>query len=121
METVNLICIGCPMGCPMTVTLENGNIVSVKGNTCRRGDIYARKEVTAPTRIVTSTVRVKGSVSGAVAVPCKTRTDIPKNMIFRVMEALADVTAAAPVRIGDVLLRNAANTGVDVIATKDID
>ena len=121
METVNLICIGCPMGCPMTVTLENGAVTSVVGNTCKRGDIYARKEVTAPTRIVTSTVRLTGSKTGAVAVSCKTRTDIPKKDIFRCMEALALVTAKAPVRIGDVLTENVAGTGVDVIATKDID
>lgn len=121
METVQLICIGCPMGCPMTVTMENGEVVSVTGNTCRRGDIYARKEVTAPTRIVTSTLRVSGSRSGAVTVPCKTKTDIPKQDIFKLMRALAGVTVAAPIRIGDVLIENAADTGADVIATKDID
>lgn len=58
MEEKNLICIGCPMGCPLTVKMENGEVVSVTGNTCKRGDIYARKEVTNPTRIVTSTVRI---------------------------------------------------------------
>ncbi len=121
METVELICIGCPMGCPMTVTMENGEVLSVKGNTCKRGDIYARKEVTAPTRIVTSTVRIKESKTGAVTVPCKTKQDIPKGKIFEIMEALAAVTAAAPVRIGDVLLKDVAGTGVDVIATKDVD
>ena len=121
METVELICIGCPMGCPMTVTMENGAVLSVKGNTCKRGDVYARKEVTAPTRIVTSTVRVKESGTGAVTVPCKTKQDIPKGKIFEIMEALVSVTATAPVRIGDILLSNVAGTGVDVIATKDVD
>ena len=62
MEEKNLICIGCPMGCPLTVKMEHGEVVSVTGNTCKRGDIYARKEVTNPTRIVTSTVRVTGEV-----------------------------------------------------------
>ena len=60
MEKIDLICIGCPMGCPITVEMENGEVVSVTGNTCPRGDAYARKEVTNPTRIVTSTVRVTG-------------------------------------------------------------
>ncbi len=120
METVQLICIGCPMGCPMTVTLENGVVQSVVGNTCKRGEIYACKEVTAPTRIVTSTVRVSGSLTGAVVVPCKTGTDIPKQDIFRVMQTLADVVVPAPVRIGDVLVENVAQTGVDIVATKDV-
>ena len=120
METVQLICLGCPMGCPMTVTLENGVVTSVTGNTCKRGDIYARKEVTAPTRIVTSTVRVTGSQTGAVTVPCKTKTDLPKGDIFRCMRALTGVTAKAPVHIGDVLAANIAGTGVDIVATKDV-
>ena len=53
MEKRELICIGCPMGCPLTVTLDGGEVVTVQGNTCPRGDAYARREVTAPTRIVT--------------------------------------------------------------------
>ena len=52
MEEKNLICICCPLGCPLTVTLENGEVVSVTGNTCPRGAAYGRREVTNPTRIV---------------------------------------------------------------------
>ena len=60
MNTVNLICIGCPLGCPLTVEMEGNEVKSVAGNTCPRGDAYAKKELTNPTRIVTSTVRVSG-------------------------------------------------------------
>ena len=76
MEKRELICIGCPMGCPLTVTLDGGAVVTVQGNTCPRGDAYARREVTTPTRIVTTTVRVTGGILPAVS--CKTRSDIPK-------------------------------------------
>ena len=119
MENRDLICIGCPLGCPLTVTIENGEVTSVTGNTCPKGDAYARKEVTNPTRIVTSTVRVEGGVAPMVS--CKTASDIPKGKIFEVANALKDVVATAPVGIGDVLLANVANTGVDIIATKNID
>ena len=111
MEKRELICIGCPMGCPLTVTLDGGAVVTVQGNTCPRGDAYARREVTAPTRIVTTTVR---------AVSCKTRSDIPKEKIFDVVRALKSVVVPAPVHIGQVLLPDAAGTGVDVVATKDV-
>ena len=121
MEERNLICIGCPLGCPITVTLDGGKVVSVVGNTCPRGDAYARKEVTNPTRIVTSTVRVAGSKTGAVTVSCKTRSDVPKGRIFDVVRDLKGVTVPAPVRIGDVVRANVAGTGVDMIATKDVD
>ena len=118
METRNLICIGCPMGCPLTVELENGAVARVTGNTCPRGDAYARKEVTHPTRIVTSTVRVTGGTLPAVS--CKTRGDVPKDRIFAVVRALKDVEVPAPVAIGQVLLENAAGTGVAVVATKNV-
>jgi CxxC motif-containing protein len=113
-----LTCIGCPLGCSITVTMNDTDVVSVTGNTCPRGDAYARKEVTNPTRIVTSTVRVQGGVSPMVNV--KTASDIPKSKIFDCANALRDVVITAPVKIGDVVLSDVAGTGVDVIAAKNI-
>ena len=113
MEERKLTCIGCPMGCPLTVTLDGGAVVTVQGNTCPRGDAYARREVTAPTRIVTTTVRVTGGTLPAVS-------DIPKEKIFDVVRALKSVVVPAPVHIGQILLPDAAGTGVDVVATKDV-
>ncbi|MCR5639992.1 MAG: DUF1667 domain-containing protein [Lachnospiraceae bacterium] len=119
MEVRNLTCIGCPMGCQLEVTIDQGTVVSVTGNTCKRGDDYARKEVTNPTRIVTSTVPVIG---GKIAmVSCKTASDIPKDKIFACMEEINQVTVAAPVKVGDVILKDICHTGVDIIATKDVD
>lgn len=118
MEKRELTCIGCPLGCAVTVTLEDGQVVSVTGNTCKRGEDYACKEVTHPTRIVTSTVRVDGGSAPMVSV--KTKSDIPKSKIFDCVKALKGVTVAAPVHIGDVVAANVAGTGVDVVATKDV-
>lgn len=120
MEVKYLTCIGCPMGCPLEVKMEGAEVLSVAGNTCPRGAAYARKEVTNPTRIVTSTVRVCGSGSGAAVVSCKTASDIPKGKIFDCVRELARVTVPAPVCIGDVVKANVAGTGVDVVATKDV-
>lgn len=117
MEKRELICIGCPMGCPLVVELEGSDVVSVTGQTCKRGEVYARKEVTNPTRIVTSTVKVEGGKVDMVSV--KTRDDIPKGKIFECVKALKDVTVKAPVQIGDVIVANVAGTGVDIVATKD--
>ena len=113
-----LICIGCPMGCPVTVEMDDTEIVRVSGNTCPRGDAYARKEVTNPTRIVTSTVKVEGGCEDMVSV--KTKEDIPKDKIFDCVRALKGITVKAPVRIGDVILADVAGTGVDVVATKNV-
>ncbi len=116
-ETRELTCINCPLGCPLTVVLEDGEVISVTGNTCPRGESYGRKEVTNPTRIVTSSVPVDGSATERM-VSVKTASDIPKDMIFDVVRALKDVRATAPVAIGDVVLADVCGTGVDIVATK---
>lgn len=118
MEKRELTCIGCPLGCSITVTMENGEVTEISGNTCKRGSDYASKEVTHPTRIVTSTVRVSGGTIPMVS--CKTRTDIPKDKIFACTNAIKEVVLTAPVSIGDVVLSNVAGTGVDIIATKNV-
>ncbi len=119
MEKRELICIGCPLGCMLTVEMNNGEVLSVAGNTCKRGKVYAEKEVTAPTRIVTSTVRVSGG--DRVSVSCKTKNDIPKGKIFDVARALKNVVVPAPVKIGDVLVEDVAGTGVEIVATSHAD
>lgn len=118
METRNLTCIGCPMGCPLSVKIENGIVLSVEGNNCKRGAVYGKKEVTDPTRIVTTTVRVSGGTENMVSV--KTESDIPKEKIFDCIHALKDISVPAPIHIGDIILHNVANTGVNIIATKNI-
>ena len=119
MEERKLTCIGCPMGCPLTVVMNGKEVVSVTGNTCKRGDVYARKEVTDPTRIVTSTVRVSGGSIPMVSV--KTKEDIPKDKIFECVRALKGIQVPAPVHIGDIILKNVADTGVDIVATKNVE
>ena len=79
-----LTCISCPLGCPLKVeTDENGAVLQVTGNTCKRGEVYGKKEVTAPERTVTSTVAVVGGSAPLVSV--RTKTDIPKGKIFQCM------------------------------------
>lgn len=116
---VTLTCIRCPKGCQVTVTLEGGQVTSVAGNGCPRGDAYARKEVTDPTRVVTTVVPVSGS-DVARMVSVKTAGDVPRAKVLDVVRALSGVSMAAPVHIGDVVLADVCGTGVDVVATKDV-
>lgn len=117
MEIKNLTCIGCPLGCALTVSIDCDNI-GVEGNTCPRGADYAKKEVTNPTRIVTSSVRVNGADIARVSV--KTASDVPKSKIFDCMKEISAVQLNAPVSIGDIVIENCAGTGVSVIATKNV-
>ena len=118
MEVRELTCIGCPLGCQLTVTMGE-NEIKVEGNTCPRGEAYVKKEVTNPTRIVTSTVRVEGGTIERVSV--KTASDIPKGSIFECMKEIHAAKVKAPVHIGDVILADCAGTGVAVVASKNVE
>ena len=115
--TRHLTCIGCPMGCQLTATIENGAVTQVEGNTCRRGEEYARQECIAPARTVTGTVRMTDGRLLSV----RTAADVPKAAIFDVAAAFRTVHPAAPVAIGDVIIANVCSTGVDVVATKSME
>ena len=110
-----ITCINCPVGCRMTVTLENGVFVSVIGNTCKRGEKYALQESVCPMRTLTTLVRVRGG-EGPLC-PVKTREAIPKAMLEEALGVVKGVCVDAPVKIGDVVVKNIAGTGVDLVAT----
>ncbi len=114
----NLICIGCPMGCRLRVLLEGGAVTGVEGNTCKRGEAYARREVISPTRVLTTTLPVRGGVSPTVAV--KTAGEVPKPLLMDCVQALRGLTLAAPVAAGTVVYRDLCGTGVDLIAVRDV-
>ena len=117
-KTELITCINCPMGCRMEVTLEDGAVISVKGNTCKRGETYAHQECTQPLRMITAVAPVKNS---AAPVSLKTRTPIPKAKITECMRAIDALELEAPIHAGDVLISDVVGTGVDVIATKSVD
>ena len=115
-----LICIGCPKGCELSVKLDGKKVVEVSGHSCKKGEEYAIKEVTNPTRIITSSVIVDGGTGINSQVSVKTEHDIPKDKIFDVMDQLKGVSVKAPVKIGDVIIEDVAGTGVNIVATRNI-
>ena len=116
--TREMTCIVCPKGCQLQVSFgEKGEILSVTGFTCPRGKQYAVDECTHPVRTVTSTARAE---NGEV-VPVKTAAPIPKELVFECMEAINQATVRLPARIGDVLISDLLNTGVDVVVTANAD
>lgn len=118
MEEKNLICINCPMGCSLKVTYDK-DFIEVKGNICKRGEEYAKNEITNPKRTVTTTMKVIGGIRPVVSV--KTYGEIPKNLIFDFMKLINSKSVNAPVKIGDILIENVLDTGVNVVATSNID
>ena len=98
----SLICIECPIGCEIKVKVENCVVISVKGNACQRGKIYAEAEVICPKRVVTSTVRAENGEM----IPVKTDIPVRKDAIFEVMQKINTTTCKMPVALGDILVRN---------------
>lgn len=113
-----MICIGCPMGCYLTVDYYGKKVRSVSGNRCKVGLEYAEKEISNPERTLTTTLKVKNGHLPLVSV--RTNKPLPKNKIFDAMDLLAKVEVEAPVKIGDPIVQNIFGTGVDVVATKNI-
>ena len=117
-EERKFICVSCPLGCGLTATFENGEVVNVTGNTCARGASYAKSEVKDPRRVFASTVRVTG---GKLPVcPIRSKTPAPKGKLFEIAEAVAKLDVKAPVKIGQVLIHNVCGTDVDIVASRDL-
>jgi CxxC motif-containing protein len=114
---MKLICISCPRGCAMTVTMENG-AVKVSGNQCKRGEAYAVAEMTCPMRTLTSSIFIDGGDCPLLSI--KTKDPIPKAKLAEALEDIRTIKAKAPINIGDVVLKNIAGTGVDLVATRKV-
>lgn len=112
----NLICIVCPRGCRLTVDEENGYTVS--GNACPRGEEYGKNEILNPVRTLTTTVRIESE--NMKLCPVRTAKPIPKGKMFEAVKALNAVSLKAPVKTGDIALKDILGTGADVIVTRDI-
>ena len=112
-----LICIVCPMGCRLKIEGSPGNL-TISGNKCKRGIAYAQEELTNPTRMICSTVKISGGIHKVV--PVKTDRAIPEKYKFEVMKLINKVELNSPVTMGDVVLENVFDTGVNVVVTRNM-
>lgn len=116
-----LNCIVCPMSCLISVELDDtsGEMISISGNTCKRGENYALNELINPMRQLTSTVAIQNAAYSRL--PVILSSEIPKGKIFDVMERIKEVTITAPVSIGDTIISDVCGLGVDVIASRSME
>lgn len=113
-----LICVSCPMGCHLEITIPEAGEWVITGNQCQRGIVYAKAELTNPVRVLTSTVVVNNGFLKRL--PVRTSDAIPKPLLFEAMAALNKVELDAPVKIGDVIIADLLGTGVDLIASRSM-
>lgn len=117
-EKRELVCIACPLGCHLQVTLEAGKVTKVEGKGCKRGIIYAEAECMHPARMLTTTVKVKEGKFPLVSV--RSDKPLPKHLLLDCMTVIKDVCITAPVHIGDLAVENILGTGVNIIATRNV-
>ena len=124
-ETLQFNCTTCPSECLLTVEVErdvNGSVAaihSVTGNRCPRGDKFAHQELTCPMRVLTTTVAVSGGDEALL--PVRTAEAIPLALHAQAMDLIRGVVVDAPIRMGEVVLPNLLKTGIDLVASMDID
>ena len=115
----NLTCIVCPIGCPLTINEGSSlNELSVTGNRCSRGAVYAREEILSPKRTVTATCKVNGEAGFAKRIPVKTVLPCPKEKISALLEDIYKLRISLPVKMGDIVLSNWNGEGIDVAVTR---
>jgi len=117
-ETREIICILCPMGCRINVEIEDGEVIKVEGAGCDRGTGYSIQEIKSPVRDFFTTVIVEGGRMRVLSV--RSTRPVPKNMLMACASELAKIVVHAPVRLGDTIVENILNLGIDVVATKDV-
>lgn len=117
MEEKELTCIVCPNGCNLKVTIDQDNF-TVSGNRCKRGEVFAKQELTCPMRTISSTVRT--AFKEAPVIPVRVSSEIPKDQIFQVMDEINKVYVKDHLGIGDKVITNVKGLNVDVIVTSNI-
>jgi CxxC motif-containing protein len=119
MSQEEIICVGCPMGCHVLLSIDpSGQITDYSGNECKQGKKYARQEYENPVRIFTATILTKGSARALL--PVRTNRAIPKAKLMECARFIAKRTVMGPMRIGDVVISNILDTGADLICSSDL-
>jgi CxxC motif-containing protein len=119
MPESEIICIGCPLGCRVTLKITNsGDITDLVGNQCKEGTKNVTAEYKAPVRVFTSTIFVDGDNR---LLPVRTDRPVPKHRLKEIMSAVADMRVKRPVKIGQEIVHNILGTNANLIASGKIE
>lgn len=119
MDSKEIVCVNCPMGCRINVTTENKEIISITGNNCPRGKEYALQETIRPMRILTTTIKINGGIHNVL--PVITDKAIPLDLTYSCMDIIRNIKVDAPIHEGDVIVNNLLNTGANLIASRSME
>jgi CxxC motif-containing protein len=117
-EKKRFTCVICPIGCEIEVDLQDSEVASMQGDKCAKGKEFVLQELEEPMRILTTTIRIKGAKWAML--PVRTDKPIPKRLLFSVINELAKIELQAPVKMSDVIIRDTAGTGANIVATRNM-
>ena len=117
-ERKHFTCVICPIGCEIEVDLHDSDVASMIGDKCSKGKEFVLQELEEPMRILTTTIRIKGAKWAML--PVRTDKPIPKRLLFSVIKELAKIELQAPVKMSDVIIRDTAGTGANIVATRNM-
>jgi len=118
MDKIKYICIACPIGCHLELEVDAKEVISIEGNRCKRGIDYAIDEHTDPKRMLTVTCKVDSTIVNRV--PVKTSEAISKVYIDELVKDLYDLSLVTPLKLGDKIIDNYKDTGVDILVTRSL-
>lgn len=116
--TSKIICTVCPNGCEMGVIESEVENYKIEGYKCEKGREYAEQEIENPSRIITTTIKIKNGLIKRL--PVRSESAVPKNKIFQVMVKIRDIEIEAPIEQGDIVIENVLDMGINIIASKSI-
>ena len=117
-EKRHFTCVTCPVGCEIDVELRDGEVLSMTGNRCAKGKDFVLQELEEPMRVLTTTVPIEGAKWAML--PVRTDKSIPRRLFFEVMGEVGKIELQAPVKVSDVIVRDVAGTGANIIATRNM-
>ncbi|MDW7655982.1 MAG: DUF1667 domain-containing protein [Bacillota bacterium] len=113
-----MTCTICPVGCKITVNGEGYEIRSISGYACNRGIVYGKSEFSHPVRILTTTVKVSNEDR---LLPVRSKQPVPRELIFDCMKIIKKISVTSPIKMGDIIVADICDTGIDIIATGNLE
>lgn len=118
MRTHEFTCIVCPLSCHIELAEEHGEILEIRGHICKQGEKYATEEFRNPVRMLTTTISIEGGILPVL--PVRSREPLPKHLMKQCVRELSAMKTSAPIKCGDIICENILNTGVTIIASRDM-
>jgi CxxC motif-containing protein len=117
-DQFHFICVTCPVGCDIEAVVQDGQLLKAEGQACKRGVAFVQEELTNPRRMFTSTVRVRGG--SLPLAPVRSSQALPKQLLLPTAALLRGLELQAPISQHQMIVHNVLDTGIDIIATRDI-